>query len=233
MLKDPDTDKIKAICLGLIGDKYEFGITRIKPNGVKLHYPISNCNICGDVLENIIYPIIQEDIPTFQLGPKQQSPDFINKQHEWELKCFTNTPSFDIGNYNSYINCAENNLKRLLNRQYIILQYEIADQHIHVIGVKICNVWELINYTGKYHISVQNKKNIWYNIRPCGSWNNIGGKNKTAKLFVHQLCKSILLCPNNTDNTDNNKLNQVDKIKKEFVQILYCNCLMQIKTNKS
>lgn len=197
---DPDTNIIRNICNDLIGSKINIGFTITLINNRVYQSNIPNCNIIGNCMENIIFPIIKEHIPTFEEGPKQKSPDFFNGKWEYELKCFTGTPNFDISNFNSYIRQLEENVERKLYRtKYIIFQYEINDNIVMITDFKLCNIWEIILYTGKYPISIQNKKDIWYNIRPCRlkDMNDIG---KTPSLFIEKICDAILKTPNKIKN---------------------------------
>ena len=112
---DPDTDKIKKICESLVGSEIKLSFTITLQSGMTCSGKINNCNIIGDCMENVIFPVIKKQIPSFQEGPKQSSPDFYNgddKKWEWELKCFNNNPGFDISNFNSYISQIEKNLEK-------------------------------------------------------------------------------------------------------------------------
>jgi hypothetical protein len=168
-------------------------------------------------MENIIIPYLQSKIKTIEFGNKQQPPDFWNrdKQYDWELKLFTKHPSFDISNFISYINQLNNENgveKKLYRTTYIIFKYSMNTNYILIEDFKMCNIWELILYNGKYPISLQNKKNMWYNIRPC-SFNNIL-ETKTQCIFIKQICKAIKECPNNIKNIEiqYNKLQITDCI---------------------
>ena len=215
MLVDPKTSEINAICKSLINSKINFGYTITLQNGDNHSGEISNCNIIGDCMEDILYPLISEKIPTFEKGPKQASPDFYNsKIWEWELKCFSGTPGFDISNFNSYISQLEEDLERKMYKtQYLIFKYNLKAGIITILDFKLCNVWELINYTGKYPISLQCKKGIWYNIRPC-SFNGIN-KKKTPLMFVKNICKAIEESPNIIEN----KREIINKIYNQFYKL--------------
>ena len=215
---DPETEQIREICESLIGCKINIGFTITLQNGGGNHSgEINNCNIIGDCMEDILYPFIKEKIPTFEKGPKQASPDFYNsKIWEWELKCFSGTPGFDVSNFNSYITQLEDNLeKKMYKTQYLIFKYNLKDGIITITDFKLCNVWEIINYTGKNPISLQSKKGMWYNIRPC-SFNDMN-KNKTPSMFVKQICKAIDITSNNIEN----KQNTIDNIYKQFYKLQY------------
>jgi hypothetical protein len=84
---------------------------------------IYNCNAIGIILEDIFYPFIKEKLEDFEKGPKQASPDYygLNKSFEFEQKVFMKNPSFDIGNFTSYINmlCDDDGVyKKLFKTKY-------------------------------------------------------------------------------------------------------------------
>ena len=205
---DPDTKEIQQVCNSLIGSEIHIEFKITLRDGSCYNGAIDNCNIIGDCMEDILYPIILKTVPTFQKGPKQASPDFFNRgTWEWELKCFSNTPGFDISNFNSYISQLEQNLERKLYKtQYLIFKYTLTGSSIKINDFKLCNVWEMINYTGKYPISLQSKKDMWYNIRPC-SFADMKPE-KTADMFITQICKAIHETPN--------KLNDKEKIVEQI-----------------
>ena len=200
---DPNTSEIKQICESLVGCKINIGFTITLKSGGTLSGEIDNCNIIGDCMEDILYPFISKNIPTFEKGPKQASPDFYNsKIWEWELKCFSNTPGFDISNFSSYISQLEENLERKMYKtQYLIFKYNLIDGVITITDFKMCNVWEIINYNGKYPISLQCKKGMWYNIRPC-SFNDMK-KDKTPLMFIQKMCEAINKTPNKIADKEN------------------------------
>ena len=215
---DPDSNKINDLCKNLIGAKININYA-ITLNNNQMNGIINNCNITGDILENIIYPYIKDHINSFEEGPKQSSPDYWNnsKMYEWELKTFMNSPGFDISNFISYINqLIEPNglMRKLLKTKYLIFKYSISNNTILIEDFIMCNVWNLINYNGKYPISLQNKKGTWYNIRPC-SFNEIKNKSKTPDIFINKIIEAIRVCPNELNNKDiiiNNLLDQYNNL---------------------
>ena len=78
ILIDPDTDKIRNICESLIGSEIKLNFTITLKSGETCSGDIDNCNIIGDCMENVIFPFIKKQIPSFKEGPKQSSPDFYN-----------------------------------------------------------------------------------------------------------------------------------------------------------
>ena len=72
------------------------------------------------------------------------------------------------------------------------------------------NVWNLVSYDGKYPISMQVKKNMWYNIRPDGvkNWYD------TTKSF-HIFVKSIIQCIDECHHSED-KQNKILNIKDQY-----------------
>jgi hypothetical protein len=133
--------------------------------------PISNCNAVGDILEDIFYPRFKKVVPSIKVGPKQASPDFWthNKEFEYEMKAYMLHPGFDIANFSSYISqlSDENGVfRKLFKTKYLVFEYEIDEDEIVIKKFKNLNVWNIVGYTGKYPLTMQNKRNMWYNIRP-------------------------------------------------------------------
>ena len=106
--------------------------------------------------------------------------------------------------------------------------YTIEKNHITITNFKMCNVWDIIKYDGKNPISLQNKKNVWYNIRP-GSFNDMNDPKKTPEIFIQHICKAIELCPNSISIETRDKLKSsimtqfddemVDKVLDEVLKI--------------
>ena len=218
--EDPDSQKINDICKSLIGAKININYTISINNSNTMTGMINNCNITGDCLENIIYPYIKNYINGFEEGPKQSSPDYWNnnRQYEWELKTFMNSPCFDVSNFVSHINqlVKPDGIKRKLFRtKYLIFKYYIENNTIIINDFIMCNVWDLINYNGKYPISLQNKKGTWYNIRPS-SFNEIKNLNKNPEIFINKICEAIRICPNQINNSDEIIQNITQEYNKLF-----------------
>lgn len=79
--------------------------------------------------------------------------------------------------------------------QYLIFKYKLCDGIITIKDFKLCNVWEIIGYKGKHPVSVQCKKGIWYNLRPC-CFNDMNNTIKTPLMFVNKICEAIDKTPN-------------------------------------
>ena len=99
--------------------------------------------------------------------------------------------------------------------QYLIFKYDLEDGIITITDFKLCNVWQIINYKGKYPISLQCKKYMWYNIRPC-SFNDMNAVDKTPIMFIKKIVDAIDKTPNKMENktrTINNIYNQFYKLQ--------------------
>jgi hypothetical protein len=218
-MEDPDLKIIENICKNMIGKKIKL-FAKFDKNMINLCELIDINNSIGCILQSIMFNIFQKNINTFESGPKQKSPDFINRKiFEYELKCFEKNPNFDISAYVCFVNQLIKNygLQRKLYTKYLIFEYILDTNFIIIKNVYIKNIWNLINYSGKYPISVQNKKNIWYNIRPSckNNWNDL---NKTPKLFIKKMIQSIQQCPNlqNKNNILKNIIEQYKEMKNEL-----------------
>lgn len=160
--------------------------------------PICNCNAVGDILEDIFYPVIKDKIDDFEKGPKQSSPDYYgtDKYFEFEQKVYMKYPGFDIGNFTSYINmlCEDGGVyKKLLKTKYLVFEYAIINKQIKIIKFHYLNVYNLVGYSGKTPITMQIKKNMWYNIRPdcVKKWSCTA---KTPHLFINNILECIRQC---------------------------------------
>ena len=180
-------------------------------------------------MENILFRYVGNKLDTFESGPKQSSPDFFNrdKTYEWELKGFKDKPGFDVSNFTSYINQLNeiNGVKRkLYQTKYIIMNYSLIGGIAKIKDYKICNVWDIVSYKGIYPISLQNKKGMWYNIRPC-SFKEMDDSEKTPEKFIDQICKAIKKCPNKIENKDT----IIKNIKKQFEKLRFDNVMDEMQ----
>jgi hypothetical protein len=180
--------------------------------------PIYNCNAIGDILEDVFYPIIKDNLADFEEGPKQASPDYygINKNFEFEQKVFMKQPGFDIGNFTSYVNMLTEDggvYKKLFKTKYLVFEYSIIDEKIKIIKFHYLNVYNLVGYSGKTPITMQIKKNVWYNIRPesVKKWYLTY---KTPQLFIDKIIECINSCPHIED-----KITKINSIASQFNNI--------------
>lgn len=206
----PNSKILKNICKSFEEQEISLIVTFMGRN-----IPICNCNAVGDILEDIFYPIIKEILDDFEKGPKQASPDYygMNKYFEFEQKVFMKSPRFDIGNFTSYINmlCEDDGIyKKLFKTKYLIFEYIIINKKIKIIKFHYLNVYNLVGYSGKTPMTMQIKKNIWYNIRP-DSVKKWYCPTKTPKLFIDKIIECINICPHIED-----KINKITIITNQF-----------------
>lgn len=92
----PFKEKLIKLCKSFENQEITINATFMGKN-----IPIYNCNLIGNILEDIFYPLFKEELPDFEKGPKQLSPDYYgnNKKYEFELKALCGFPlSYKIPN---------------------------------------------------------------------------------------------------------------------------------------
>ena len=100
---DPDEDKIIDLSMKMIGiqirsvRQFKFNKSTILLNGC-------NINNVGNDLEDCFYSVYKKHIKSIERGQPQKSPDYWtnNRNFEYELKCYTDKPNFDISNFIGY-----------------------------------------------------------------------------------------------------------------------------------
>ena len=125
-------------------------------------------------------------------------------------------PGFDIGNFTSYVNMLTEDggvYKKLFKTKYLVFEYSIIDEKIKIIKFHYLNVYNLVGYSGKTPITMQIKKNVWYNIRPesVKKWYLTY---KTPQLFIDKIIECINNCPHIED-----KITKINSIASQFNNI--------------
>jgi hypothetical protein len=195
---DPDHHTIKEQCQQLVGKDFVLSVSFDSEI-----LPLEDCeglnNAVGSILEQTIFLVLKKVLEQFERGPKQKSPDYYNrKKHEYELKVFEKSAGFDISAYNAYIEqlALKNGIcRKVFNTKYLVFKYNLSGCNIRIQKFWMLNIWDLVSCTGKYPISIQNKRGIWYNIRPSSENGWVDSK-RNAKKFIESIVKSIQLCPN-------------------------------------
>ena len=219
-MQDPDSIEIERRCKNLIGAEIKI-TSNIKLNDKSTWcYQLSNKNIVGDSFEEIMYPYLKKQFKEFIQGPKQMPPDFFNRgEFEYEMKCFTKKPSFDLGSFVSFVRQLTNDggvERKLFKTKYLIFEYETTDTDSIVIkDFVFANLHELLNYAGKYPISIQVSDKTWKAIRPM-SLKHRHRTIKTRSLFIEKFCQAIIECPNFIENREE----KIQIIKTQFEQIV-------------
>lgn len=197
MVRDPDYYIIKEKCQQLVGRSFEFTLF----SGSEM-IPLGHCdgfiNAVGHILESVTFWTLKEALPRLERGSQQKSPDLRNREYEYEIKSFETNPNFDISGYDAYIHqlAADNGIRRkILQTKYLVFQYKLFGCKIIIKNFWMLNIWNLVGYDGKYPITIQNKRGIWYNIRPS-SLSGWADDKRDAKKFIENIIQSIQLCPN-------------------------------------
>lgn len=186
---------VERVCSKMVGKSFEVCATF---GGQKLR--MNQKNIVGDVVESLTFMQLKNNNISIIRSPPQTSPDFkiIAGGLGYEHKCFSNQPSFDIGNFESFVEqlCKPNGVEdKVLRTKYLIFKYNSQIDSIRLEAFHMLNVWNLVKYDGKYPISLQVRRGIWNSIRPgsVADWDN---DTKTPTKFMNALLMCIEQCPN-------------------------------------
>ena len=85
----------------------------------------------------------------------------------------------------------------------------------------------MVGYNKKYPITLQNKKGMWYNIRPC-SFNHMNAVDKTPIMFIKKIVEAI----DKTPNKINNKKQIIDNIYSQFYKLQFDDTIDSINNLK-
>jgi hypothetical protein len=213
---DENTEKIKKVCQSFVGHILTLHANFSLDDRL---IQLSDCNAIGNILQEIFYHYFKKEIIGFERGPPQSSPDYwtTNRTYEYELKCYQNSPGFDIANYTSYIHQLADKdgvFRKLFRTKYLVFKYIINNGQIIIKEFTFLNVWNIVGYTGLYPITLQCKKHMWYNIRPSSSsdWTNPG---KNPRMFMDAIIRSIEKCPNNIRDRDD----IIHKISEQIIKL--------------
>lgn len=105
----------------------------------------------------------------------QAFPDFFlsekNDENLLEIKSFhySNSPAFDIANFDSY--CAKiENEPYCLYADYLIFGYEMINGNITIEDVWLKKIWEIAGTSKRFPLKTQYKRGMIYNIRPSSEF---------------------------------------------------------------
>lgn len=191
---------VERVCSNMVGKSFEVSATF---GGQTFH--MNQKNIVGDVVESLTFMQLKKNNISIIRSPPQTSPDFrtVPDDFGYEHKCFTNQPSFDIGNFESYVEqlCLPNGVEnKVLRTKYLVFRYNSKIDSIRLEAFHMLNIWNMVKYDGKHPISLQVRRGIWNSIRP-GSVSDWKNDTKTPKKFMNSLLMCIDQCPNINDKT--------------------------------
>lgn len=184
--------------------------------------PIINVNAVGNILEEVLYPTLRDELG-FRQGPGNAPTDFFGDKtdnYKFELKTFTGTPGFDLAAFLSYIDqlCKANGVfDKLFRTKYIVFEYSMENQSIVIKNFHYLNIWQFSAKMGKHPLSMQVKRGVWCNMR-SGAVSGWSDKTKTPALFIDKIIESIMLCPQITNKEDkcNNIRTQWNDISSKY-----------------
>lgn len=213
--EDPDTQVLLRTCNDFVGHSVK--VCALFSYDESLTETV-NCNAVGNILESVFINSLRSVIPSITNGPKQDPPDFFNQSaFRYEIKCFL-AENFDVSSFTAMTNqLSECNgvFKKLFKTKYLAFRYAIENStSIRITNFYTVRLWELINYRGKYPVSIQNKNGTWVNIRPSPAtkWND---NNKTPKLFIDSFLRALTMCPNDLRN----RTQACESIARQFKSI--------------
>ena len=98
--------------------------------------------------------------------------------------------------------------------KYIVFSYEIQSDGFVIDNFWALNLWQLFKYDGKYPLSLQCKRDTWYNLRPSASkdWDDPA---RTPRMFIRGMCDAIAECPNNIPN----KQRIIGQLRLDFLNL--------------
>lgn len=130
-------------------------------------------NVVGNILEEWLDKWMTKNNIDHIYNHSQSSPDFwlssTTTNDDWlEIKSFTGSPNFDIGNFMSYISDAMDKPWKLQSN-YLLIEYKMDMETgiITINNVWLKKVWEISCPSAKWAVKVQYKKNVIYNLRPA------------------------------------------------------------------
>jgi type II restriction enzyme len=115
------------------------------------------------------------DVDFEENSNSQKFPDFFldienKKSGLLEVKSFDwdRGPGFDLANFDSYCSSLLTDAYRI-DSDYLIIAYQMKGSALSIKNVWLKKIWEISCSSGTYPITVQEKKNVIYNLRP-GTW---------------------------------------------------------------
>lgn len=206
--------RLEAICASFVGQTI-----RLTATFMGREIQVDNANAAGDILEDVFFSVLK-DLGDFEEGPKQASPDFYGggREFQFEQKVYRGSAGFDIGNFESFVDQLSEDggvFKKLFRTKYLVYNYEtIPGGAIKIKKFSLLDVWKLPNYHGKRPLSMQNKRGMWYNIRPGtpSSWKD---PSNTPAKFIDAMIASIEMCPNNIAD----RAAKIEAIRKQFGEV--------------
>jgi hypothetical protein len=210
-------DRLLEICKSLVGKT--FGCTIDIDDEEPVNF--SDPNIVGSMVEGILERKMLS-VDDIKKGPPNAKPDFYaqNEEHRLEVKAFLGSPSFDISNVSSYVDELSKPggvMKHLFQTSYLVFEYGKCGSRWKFLSFNYLPVWSLVGYKKTYPVSLQTKRGMWYNFRPCclTGWKDA---KKTPHCFIEGILACIKECPhiNSKDEKSQSIREQFDQISMKY-----------------
>lgn len=161
--------------------KNDFGFVNaqgeIKFNLKNFTIIVEQNNVVGNILEEWLAKWMKSKDYDFIHNPKQSSPDIWldpnNLESEWlEIKSFTGSPNFDIGNFRGYINEIIDKPYKL-NAKYLLIKYKMeSGGQVEIENFWLKNVWQISSPMSTWPVKVQYRNRAINNLRPSVWYSN-------------------------------------------------------------
>jgi len=137
-----------------------------------LSVPITSKSVFGNLIQEWLDHFMQEHgmnarvpnnsqkFPDFYLHPTSDTMDLL------EVKCFADSPNFDIANFQAYARSLLTNAYRL-DANYLIFKYRMLERDLEIENVWLKKVWEIACGSERSPMKIQWKQDVPVNIRPA------------------------------------------------------------------
>ena len=132
---------------------------------------VRDSSIVGNVIQEWLKVFMRSNNIPFRIKPNtQEFPDFLmnpnNDQIDLiEVKCFKNSPNFDVANFLAYCRSLMTSPYRL-DADYLIFKYEETESGIVIKNIWLKKVWEICSASERSPLKIQWKQSVPFNIRP-------------------------------------------------------------------
>jgi len=146
------------------------GETYFELHGIKTR--IQDHSVVGNIIQEWLAAFMDKhQITHTQPDNTQEFPDYFvaesNGDHGLlEIKCFKDSPNFDVANFMAYCRSLTTNPHRL-DAQYLIIKYAPLDDGVVIKNIWLKKVWEITSASERAALKIQWKQNQPYNIRPA------------------------------------------------------------------
>ncbi|MEM7071522.1 MAG: NgoBV family restriction endonuclease [Pseudomonadota bacterium] len=133
---------------------------------------VKDSSIVGNVIQDWLRSFLNDQSIKYRLKSNtQEFPDFLLHPERddidlLEVKCFKNSPNFDIANFQAYARSLLNNPYRL-DTKYLIFKYIDLHGGIIIQQIWLKNVWEICCNSERSPLKIQWKQGVPVNIRPA------------------------------------------------------------------